>query len=1016
MKKLIIILLLVVAKNIMAQNYSQQLAETVIKIWPDSFMLENDKAPKWRYDQGVILKGIEGIWNATGDGKWFRYIQKSMDYYVKEDGTISGYRPDEYNIDHINNGKLLLLLYQVTEKPKYKKAADLLREQLRTHPRTSEGGFWHKKIYPYQMWLDGLYMGQPFYAEYAKLFHEDSAFNDIARQFVLMEKHSRDPKTGLLYHGWDESRQQKWASKQSGLSPNFWGRALGWYGMAMVDALDHFPANHPGKKSIIEILNRFAAAITKVQDTESGLWYDVVDRTNEPKNYFEASASSMLVYTLAKGIRKGYLASSYLSNAKRGYDGIIKRFIKVESGQTNLHGTVAVSGLGGNPYRDGSFEYYMSEPVIMNDPKGIGAFIKAAVEMEMVPTQNLGKGKTVVLDYFFNNEWKKDATGKMVRWHYTWNEKSNGGFAMLGDIFERFGVRTQSLSTAPSEQKLKGAGIYIIVDPDTEKESEKPNIITEGQSSEIARWVNAGGVLVLFGNDAGNTNLKSLNVLASKFGIRFNEDNINMVQGNQFEQGAIAIPTGNSIFPSTKKIYVKELSSLGISSPAKAVLVKDGKNIIGTAKYGKGMVFAIGDPWLYNEYIDGRKLPPDFDNYTAAEDLVKWLTNQARVSQSTLKNQELNSINRRIDTKNQSNTSILVVDASGKGDFKTIQGALNSIRADRAETYTIYIKNGVYNEKLYIEKHNIILKGESREKTIITQAIARDEWRCGHVDDWGVATVNVDGNDITLQDLTVVNSFGFDWKSDFTIPCASDSSGKKTIGRSSHQMALRTLNGNRLKAINCHFKAYGGDTVSPWDVQNGMFYFKDCIMEGGVDFYCPRGWAWAENCRFISHSGSAAIWHDGSKNPDSKTVLKNCFFEGFEGFNLGRYHRDAQFYLIDCSFSKNMADKDIYLVPTTNTILWGRRIFYSNCHRSGGDYAWHKDNLHTAPGNPTNNQITVDWLFGDRWKPHTENKSAIAPRHQSIPMAQTSLRTDELQNMGKVKGRSSDYYIQSNNK
>ncbi len=312
----------------------------------------------------------------------------------------------------------------------------------------------------------------------------------------------------------------------------------------------------------------------------------------------------------------------------------------------------------------------------------------------------------------------------------------------------------------------------------------------------------------------------------------------------------------------------------------------------------------------------------------------------------------------------------IIVDAKGKGDFKTVQGAINSLSDSSSITRHIYIRNGVYKEKIYLEKHNVIIEGEDRERTIITQAIARDEWRCIHNDDWGVATMNVDGNDITLLNLTVTNSFGFDWKSDITIYCPSDTvSRQKKIGKSSHQMALRTMRGNRLKAINCHFRAYGGDTVSPWDVENGMFYFKDCIMEGGVDFYCPRGWAWAENCTFITHSGTAAIWHDGSRKQDSKTVLKNCTFKGYDGFRLGRYHRDAQFYLINCSFPANMADQDIYLVPTTNLIQWGRRVYYFNCHREGGDFSWHADNLSQAPGNPSASSINPQWVFGERWQP-----------------------------------------------
>lgn len=313
----------------------------------------------------------------------------------------------------------------------------------------------------------------------------------------------------------------------------------------------------------------------------------------------------------------------------------------------------------------------------------------------------------------------------------------------------------------------------------------------------------------------------------------------------------------------------------------------------------------------------------------------------------------------------------LVVDQKGKGDFKSIQAAINSLADSSAEPRIIFVRKGIYREKIYVEKHNIIFRGEDREGTVITASIARDEWRCAHTDDWGVATFNVDGNDITLENLTVMNSFGFDEKADVIIACASDSSKIKRVGKNSHQMALRTMKATRFAAFNCHFSAFGGDTVSPWNVEQGMFYFKDCIMEGGVDFYCPRGWAWAENCKFISHSGVAAIWHDGSANKDSKTVLVNCSFSGFDGFNLGRYHRDAQFFLLDCSFANNMADRDIYLVPTNNLIRWGRRIFYKNCHREGGDFAWHADNLVEADGSPSLSSITVDWLFKNKWKPQS---------------------------------------------
>jgi len=313
----------------------------------------------------------------------------------------------------------------------------------------------------------------------------------------------------------------------------------------------------------------------------------------------------------------------------------------------------------------------------------------------------------------------------------------------------------------------------------------------------------------------------------------------------------------------------------------------------------------------------------------------------------------------------------IIVSQDGKGDFRLIQEAVNSLPDTSTATRTIFIRNGTYSEKIFISKHNIILEGADRDKTIITQDIARDEWRCNHPDDWGVATININGDDISLKNLTIANDYGFHIKENRTISCAFDSvNHQRVITNGGHQMALRTVLATRLKAINCRFRAYAGDTVSPWNVDNGMFYFKDCLMEGGVDFYCPRGWAWAESCHFYANTGPASIWHDGSRDPDSKTVLKNCSFDGYNGFKLGRYHRDAQFYLINCRFSKNMADTDIYIVPTTNIIQWGRRVYYYNCHRDGGDYPWYANNL---PSEVHAEEITLAWLFGKRWNPGNTN-------------------------------------------
>ncbi|GAC1439046.1 MAG: hypothetical protein NVSMB63_03840 [Sediminibacterium sp.] len=584
---------------------------------------------RWSYEQGVVLKGIEDLWYKTGDPKYFTFLQKSMDLFVDEKGVISTYQQQDYNIDNVLCGRILLTLYHVTGKEKYYQAATTLREQLKEQPRTREGGFWHKKIYPYQMWLDGLYMGEPFYAAYATAFHEPAAFDDIAHQFIWMEKHARDAKTGLLYHGWDESGQQQWANPQTGTSPNFWARAMGWYGMALVDVLELFPAANTKRDSLLLILQRYANAVQKVQDVPTGVWYDVLDKPAAKGNYPEASASCMFVYTVAKAVRLGLLPAAYLTIAKKGYVGILKQFVATDAkGQTNLKGTVGVSGLGGNPYRDGSYAYYMREKVVVNDTKGMGAFIQAANEMELLPALAAGRGRTVLLDDHFNSERKKDITGVLVPFHYKWEELPNSGFFFLGNVFRSHGVLTKTLSEAPTAANLQQAAIYIIVDADNLADNPQPNYVQPEDAEAVYNWVKAGGVLVLFHNDKGNAEFEHFNILAEKFGIHFNEDSYNRVVGNDYAGGAIAIPAGNAILPHVRKIYQKEICSISLKKPAVAALQKEDLVIFAVAKIGKGTVFATGDPWLYNEYTDGRKLPLEYENFKAANDLAGWLIRQ----------------------------------------------------------------------------------------------------------------------------------------------------------------------------------------------------------------------------------------------------------------------------------------------------------------------------------------------------------------------------------------------------
>ncbi len=598
--------------------------------------LEDDGTPigiprSWTYEQGVQLKAVEQLWYATGDQKYFDFIKRGTDFWFDKEGKLSNYKLDEFNIDHVTPGRAYATVYRVTNEAKYKNAIDLIRSQLDKHPRTKEGGFWHKKIYTWQMWLDGLYMGQPFYAEHSMISGEDN-WNDIANQFVWMEKHARDPKTGLLYHGWDESKEQKWANKETGLSPHVWGRAMGWYAIALVDTLDYFPTNHPRRAELIAILNREAEAITKYQDRKSGVWYDIIDLASRPKNYKESSASAMFVYSLAKGVRKGYLPEKYLKTVNTGWAGIKKEFInELPDGNLDWEGTVSVSGLGGNPYRDGSFEYYMSEKLRTNDVKGLGPAVMAAVELEHLQRGQNGKGKTVVLDDYFNREIKKDAKGNEYSWHYKWEEKNHGGYYAFGQQFESFGAKTDSLSVAPTASNLANASVYIIVDPDTEKETPKPNFIKSEDIKNISDWVKKGGVLVMLGNDFGNCEYENWNNLAKAFGVEFNRDSKNRVLNDVYEQGRVTVGDNNPIFKNARDLYMKEISTLKITGKAQTILTLNNEPIIATVKHGKGTVFILSDPWLYNEYVDGRKMNGLFQNHEAAKELSAWLLGKAKV-------------------------------------------------------------------------------------------------------------------------------------------------------------------------------------------------------------------------------------------------------------------------------------------------------------------------------------------------------------------------------------------------
>lgn len=362
-------------------KWSVRMANSIMNQY-DSLINFNGKGNiDWSYDVAMLAMTIDNLGDV--DQKYSNYMKTYFDYFITEDGTVAHYSADEYNIDRINPAKGLLTLYKRTGKEKYNKAIHLFVKQMQNHPKTKSGGYWHKQIYPYQMWLDGIYMGSPFLAQYAKEYNSPEWFDVVTHQVLLIHDKTLDPTTGLLYHAWDESKEQKWCNPETGQSPHFWSRAMGWYLMAIVDILDFLPEDHNDRPPMITILNEEIDALLKIADNETGLWYQVLDQGGREGNYIEGSGSCMYTYAMAKAANNGYIDANYKTIANTKFDAIIKTLITSdENGNLVLNNVCGGCGLGGIPYRDGSYNYYITERVVPNDSKGVAPFIMAAIELD----------------------------------------------------------------------------------------------------------------------------------------------------------------------------------------------------------------------------------------------------------------------------------------------------------------------------------------------------------------------------------------------------------------------------------------------------------------------------------------------------------------------------------------------------------------------------------------------------------------------------------------------------------
>jgi len=374
-------------------NYSTLLAESVIKNNPQVWTTDFQKTPKWGYVEGLVCQSLQQLSEHTGNNKYYNYVKETYtDLLVDASGTIKGYNMETFRLDDINSGKILFSLYKKTKDERYLKAIETLHDQLKKQPRVAEGGFWHKKVYPNQMWLDGLYMGLPFYAQYATIFKDSDAFDDITNQLLLAQKHLKDSKTGLYYHGWDSSKSVYWANPETGLSKNFWGRGVGWLYMALVDVLEYLPHDHKNYAKVALMFQYLSKDLIRVQDKDSGVWFQVLDYPKREGNYLESTGSVMFAYGLCKGMQLGVLDASYLKPARSAYKGIFRNFVKeAKNGTLEITSCCAGAGLGpaDNLVRNGTYEYYISEAVRSNDGKAIGPLIMTCIIAENNPKWNM---------------------------------------------------------------------------------------------------------------------------------------------------------------------------------------------------------------------------------------------------------------------------------------------------------------------------------------------------------------------------------------------------------------------------------------------------------------------------------------------------------------------------------------------------------------------------------------------------------------------------------------------------
>ena len=551
----------------------------------------------WDEATGRQLEGLDALWYDSANGDYFRYGKSVVDQYldsVNRNANLS---------DNASWGRQLLLMYRVTLAPKYYKAAAEIRRQIAADcdlPSAQQSG-------PQS---NGLCMAQPFLAEYAFVFQEPQDFAGITRSFEQ----------------WNESAPSSRSGVETAAAFSNAG-SIARLSAALVDSLPYYPKDDTGRTDLIAMLNRIASTVEHHQDRETGLFHEAAVSMGSMQSPASTVANCLFVYALAKGARLGYLPATATAQAEQAWQGVLRY-----AAQTDAVGIVTLRPLDlalEDPNRKTSSGH--RAPAGADNSAGLGAFLLAATEVDHAPTAALAQGQTVLLDAWYNSQQRKNAAGQPEYFHYKWSDLSDSGYSLFGQMFQTYGMMTETLYSAPTQSNLEKGKFYIIVSPDIPIKNPNPHYMTDQDAEEVAAWVKKGGVLILMENDPPNADISHLNLLSDRFGIHFDDVLHHHILGEHVEDGRIPVVAEGPIFHHPHTLYMKDTCAISLRGPAVALLRDRGDVVMATAKYGRGTVFAAVDPWLYNEYADGRKNPliyNSFDNFAAGKELVRWLLEQ----------------------------------------------------------------------------------------------------------------------------------------------------------------------------------------------------------------------------------------------------------------------------------------------------------------------------------------------------------------------------------------------------